>query len=66
MARKPTQREADELAIIAHMRDMPLKDGQMLLLGPKSIEILRTGKFAGMLPDRHTFEREEWTSAKHT
>lgn len=62
MKRNPTAREADDLAVIAHMRDMPLKAGQMLVLGPKSVEILRTGKFAGVLPDRFIYEREAWNA----
>ena len=51
-----------EVALIATMRDMPLRPGQMLLLGPKSVEILTTGKFQGVLPDRFVFEREEWNA----
>ncbi len=60
MAKKPTSREADELAVIAHMRDMPLKPGQMMILGPKSVEILRSGKFAGVLPDRFVYDKDQW------
>lgn len=62
--RNPARAEADDLAVIAHMRDMPLKEGQMLLLGPKSVEILRTGKFAGVLPDRFVFDRENWNAKR--
>jgi len=48
-------------AVLSVMKDMPLKKGQMLLLGPKSVAILSTpGAFQGKLPDKFVFERSEW------
>lgn len=58
--RTPTPQEADDLAVIGVMHDMPLKPGQMLLLGPVSVRMLKEGTFRGVLPDKFTFEEAEW------
>lgn len=52
----------DELAVLTAMRDMRLRDGDMLLLGPKSVRLLKglDGGFQGVLPDRYTFSKQEW------
>ena len=50
-----------DAAVHEVMSSMPLGPGQMLLLGPKSVEILSTeGAFRGALPDMMVFERAEW------
>lgn len=52
-------------ALIEMMRDgelFPLKPGQMLLLGPRSIAILvgRVEFKGGKLPDKFIIEKGEW------
>lgn len=48
-------------ALYTVMADMILKPGEMLLLGPKSVEILTTeGMFKGSLPDKYVFQKQEW------
>jgi hypothetical protein len=56
-----TEQQKADRAVISVMKDMPLKRGQMLLLGPESVRILSTpGAFAGKLPDKFVLERDEW------
>lgn len=53
---------AAERAVLSVMKDYPLKRGQMLLLGPRSVHILSTpNAFAGRLPDKFIYERSEWS-----
>ena len=59
--RQFTEQQQADRAVISVMKDMPLKPGQMLLLGPQSVRILSTpGAFAGRLPDKFILDREEW------
>lgn len=55
----------EDRALIEMMRDgelFPLKPGQMLLLGPRSIAILvgRVEFKGGKLPDKHVYKESEW------
>lgn len=54
-----------DAAVYEVMKDIPLKPGDMLLLGPKSVEILSTeGMFNGVLPDRYVIPKKEWENQK--
>ena len=64
--RQYTQQELAERALIVSMADYPLKPGQMLLLGPRSVAMLTKGGFAGKLPDKFVLEREEWCAGDVT
>ncbi len=60
-----TEREKQDRAVLSVMRDYPLKPGQMLLLGPRSVKILSTpGAFNGSLPDKLVLDRSEWAVVK--
>lgn len=52
-----------ELAVLSVMRDYPLQPGQMLIFGPKSVNIIKMGSFAGKLPDRLVLKENEWKDA---
>lgn len=53
-------------AVIETMRDLKLKPGQMLLLGPRSVAMLSGDEeYNGVLPDRYIFEPEEWKGSEH-
>lgn len=53
-----------ERAVLSVMADWPLKQGQMLLLGPRSVAILGTrDAYKGVLPDLFVYERKEWARA---
>lgn len=55
------EQERRDVAVISAMRDMPLKRGQMLLLGPKSVAVLSgMAVYEGKFPDKHMLERDEW------
>lgn len=57
-----SEAEKAERALISAMANYPLKSGQMLLLGPKSVALLSTpGAYNGVLPDRHILDRREWS-----
>lgn len=59
--RQQSQIGPEERALLSVMSDYPLKPGQMLLLGPKSVHILTSGmEWAGPLPDKHIYEKVEW------
>lgn len=58
---KTPKLDPGELAVISVMRDYPLQPGQMLIFGPKSVEIIKTGSFAGKLPDKLVLNREDWS-----
>lgn len=62
--RRQEQWSKEDIALFEAMRDMPLKPGQMLLLGPRSVAML-TGKakYQPPLPDKFVLERSEWASA---
>lgn len=60
MKRPRAQLSPEDAAVLTHMAATPLKPGQMLWLGPKSVEILASGRFEGSLPDRMIIEKEEW------
>jgi hypothetical protein len=50
-------------AVISVLKDWPLKPGQMLLFGPRTVKILSTrGAFKGVLPDMALLERSEWST----
>lgn len=52
-----------EAALYQAMADYPLKPGQALWLGPKSVKILaEPNGFKGRLPDKLVLERHEWQS----
>lgn len=52
---------AAEAAVHEVMSSIPLKPGDMLLFGPKSVKILSTeGMFEGVLPDKHVIPKSEW------
>jgi hypothetical protein len=56
--------DADK-AVYEIMQDIPLKSGEMLLLGPLSVKMLSTeGAFKGKLPDKFVFQAEEWKLGK--
>lgn len=58
-----TKEQLIERALISAMKDMPLKPGQMLLLGPKSVRALTVkGQFNGQLPDKLIIEKSEWNA----
>lgn len=59
---KNSKLDPGELAVMSVMRDYPLQPGQMLIFGPKCVEIIKTGTFAGKLPDKFIYERGEWSS----
>lgn len=61
-APKNPRLDPGELAVLSVMRDYPLQPGQMLLFGPQSVEIIKSGKFAGKLPDKLILEADEWKS----
>lgn len=58
-----TEEQKAERALIAAMASFELLPGQMLWLGPQSVQILSRGGFAGKLPDKIIFERKEWEAA---
>lgn len=63
--RNYTEQEKRDRAVISVMKDYPLKPGQMLLLGPKSVKLLSTpGAFAGKLPDKLVLDRDQWNVLK--
>lgn len=62
--KRPTSMSPEDAVVLTHMANTPLKPGQMLWLGPKSIAILLSGKFEGRLPDRMILERGEWEHVK--
>lgn len=59
---RPSQLSPAELAVVTAMRDMRVRPGDMLLLGPKSVRLLQglDGGFQGKLPDKYTFTKEQW------
>lgn len=62
--RRYTREQEAERAVLSVLADWPLKPGQMLLLGPKSVKILSTpGAFKGELPDMMVIEKSTWNSA---
>lgn len=63
VGQKPNLSEQDkrDRALLSAMKDYPLKPGQMLLLGPKSVALLSTpGAYAGTLPDKYILDRSDW------
>lgn len=59
--------EARERAILTAMVNFPLKPGQMLLVGPKSVAIMAgEGTFTGRLPDTYVIDRSEWADLTGT
>lgn len=58
-----TEQQKCDRAVLSVMKDMPLKPGQMLLLGPKSVAMLSGQvEFNGSLPDKLILERADWSS----
>lgn len=61
--RELTEQDRRDRAVLSVMKDIPLKPGQMLLLGPKSVAILSGQvEFNGSLPDKYVLERDQWAS----
>jgi hypothetical protein len=61
MAFKQSSMTESDKIVYAVMQDIPLEPGQMLLLGPRSVQRLTTdGAFKGVLPDMMIFNQEEW------
>lgn len=61
--RELTEQDKCDRAVLSMMKDYPLKPGQMLLLGPKSVAILSGQvEFNGSLPDKLILERNEWAN----
>jgi len=60
--REFTPQEKADRALISVMRDWPLKPGQMLFLGPKSVAALTSdeGYDPRKLVDKYVLDREEW------
>lgn len=62
-SRELTEQDKRDRAVLSVMKDMPLKPGQMLLLGPKSVAILSGQvEFNGSLPDKLILERSDWAT----
>lgn len=60
-----TEAQLAERALLSTMKDYPLKRGQMLLLGPRSVKALTTpGGFNGTLPDALVLERKDWSPGR--
>lgn len=59
--RELTEQDKRDRAVLSVMKDYPLRPGQMLLLGPKSVAILSGQvEFNGSLPDKHIIDRSDW------
>lgn len=60
--RELTEQDKRDRAVLSVMKDYPLKPGQMLLLGPKSVAMLSgQAEFNGSLPDKLVLERADWS-----
>lgn len=61
--REFTEREKAERALISVMKDWPLKPGQMLFLGPKSVAALmdERGYNPRQLTDKYIIDKSEWS-----
>lgn len=61
MTTVPSPEQKAELALVRMMADVPLKHGQMLLLGPRAVAMM-TGAvaFKPPIPDKFVLQREEW------
>lgn len=64
-ARRPlTEQEKKDRAILSVMKDWPLKPGQMLLLGPKSVAALTNRDLNAFDPaamtDKYVLDKSEW------
>lgn len=61
MTEKFNEQQLSERALLSVLKDWPLKPGQMLLMGPKSVAKLSVvGAYDGHLPDTMVLERQEW------
>lgn len=55
------EQQLRDRAVVSAMASIPLKKGQMLLLGPKSVAMLTgTMAYEGSLPDKLILERGQW------
>lgn len=61
-SRPLTEQDKRDRAILSVMKDWPLKPGQILLLGPRSVAVLTDGKdySPGKLTDKYILDRSEW------
>lgn len=56
-----TEQQKRDRAVLSVMKDWPLKPGQMLLLGPKSVAALTDGQFEpGRMTDKYILDRSDW------
>lgn len=62
MAKAPlTEQQKADRAVLSVMKDWPLKPGQMLLLGPKSVAALTDGAYdPRRMTDKMILEKLEW------
>lgn len=60
-----TEQDQRDRAVISAMASIPLRKGQMLLLGPESVRLLSTpGAYAGVLPDKLILDKDQWGVVK--
>lgn len=66
MVRAPlTEQDKRDRAVLSVMKDYPLKPGQMLLLGPKSVAALTDGAYdPGRMTDKLVLDRSDWAVVK--
>lgn len=59
--REYTETEKLERALISVMAEWPLKPGQMLFLGPRSVAAITSGDYhPRQLTDRYILDKSEW------
>lgn len=56
-----TEQDKRDRAVLSVMKDWPLKPGQMLFLGPKSVAALTDGAYdPGRMTDKMVLDKSDW------
>lgn len=62
---KLTEQDKHDRAVLSVMKDYPLKPGQMLFLGPKSVAALTDGAYdPGRMTDKMVLDKSDWAVVK--